>query len=85
MAQLIKRCRKALSSLKISTQVQIVPISLTERKEEAVESVMEALRLALYTPERVSSGHFVMFVDHCFPLKGKGTVMTGTVVDGMCR
>ncbi|VDM58031.1 unnamed protein product [Angiostrongylus costaricensis] len=27
----------------------------------------------------------VVAVDHCFPLTGKGTVMTGTVIDGTVR
>lgn len=79
------RCRKVASSLKINSNLQIVPISLMQHKEEAVVALINALRLALYIPQRVSSGNFVMFVDHCFPVKGKGTVMTGTVVDGMCK
>jgi hypothetical protein len=28
---------------------------------------------------------FVMMVDHCFPVKGHGTVLTGTVIDGAVR
>ncbi|EYC18112.1 hypothetical protein Y032_0028g1683 [Ancylostoma ceylanicum] len=27
----------------------------------------------------------VVAVDHCFPVTGKGTVMTGTVIDGSVR
>ncbi|CAG9532036.1 unnamed protein product [Cercopithifilaria johnstoni] len=83
--QMTKRCKKAASNLKINSDLQIVPISLKEHKEEAIVALINALRLALYTPQRVSSGHFVMYVDHCFPVKGKGTIMTGTVVDGMCK
>ncbi|VDN30594.1 unnamed protein product [Gongylonema pulchrum] len=84
LEQLTRRCKKAMSSLKISDPVPVVSISLKEGKEQAVEAVLRALRLALYAPQRCSSGRFVMFVDHCFPVKGKGTVMTGTVVDGAC-
>lgn len=85
MEQMTKRCRKAASNLKINSDLQIVPISLTENKEKAVVALLNALRLMLYTPQRISSGHFMMFIDHCFPIKGKGTIMTGTVVDGMCK
>ncbi|VDN41165.1 unnamed protein product [Gongylonema pulchrum] len=85
LEQLTRRCKKAMSSLKISDPVPVVSISLKEGKEQAVEAVLRALRLALYAPQRCSSGRFVMFVDHCFPVKGKGAVMTGTVVDGACR
>ncbi|KAK6106579.1 Elongation factor Tu GTP binding domain family protein [Brugia pahangi] len=83
--QMTKRCRKVASSLKLNSNLQIVPVSLTQQREEAIVSLINALRLAVYTPQRVSSGHFMMFVDHCFPVKGKGTIMTGTVVDGMCK
>uniref|UniRef100_A0A915PTC9 UDP-N-acetylglucosamine 4-epimerase n=1 Tax=Setaria digitata TaxID=48799 RepID=A0A915PTC9_9BILA len=84
LAQMTRRCRKVASNLNINSELQIVPVSLTLHKEKAVVAITNALRSALYTPQRLSSGHFVMFVDHCFPVKGKGTVMTGTVVDGMC-
>uniref|UniRef100_A0A8R1TXP1 Tr-type G domain-containing protein n=1 Tax=Onchocerca volvulus TaxID=6282 RepID=A0A8R1TXP1_ONCVO len=85
LEQMIRRCRKVASTLKINSNLQIVPISLLKHKEEAIIALMNALRLALYIPQRISSGHFVMFVDHCFPVKGKGTVMTGTIVDGICN
>ncbi|VDP17752.1 unnamed protein product [Onchocerca flexuosa] len=85
LEQMIRRCRKVASTLKINSNLQIVPVSLMKHKEVAIIALMNALRLALYTPQRISSGHFVMFVDHCFPVKGKGTIMTGTVVDGICN
>jgi selenocysteine-specific elongation factor len=31
------------------------------------------------------SGTFLFAVDHCFPAKGQGTVMTGTVLRGSCN
>ena len=31
------------------------------------------------------AGPFVFAVDHCFPIKGQGTVMTGTVLQGGTR
>jgi selenocysteine-specific elongation factor len=31
------------------------------------------------------SGTFLFAVDHCFPAKGQGTVMTGTVLRGSCK
>lgn len=33
-------------------------------------------------PVRSSGGPFVFAVDHCFPIKGQGTVLTGTVLSG---
>ena len=37
--------------------------------------------MAMVPPEpRVSAGPFLFAVDHCFAIKGQGTVMTGTVL-----
>ena len=36
-------------------------------------------------PVRRSDGPFLFSVDHCFPIKGQGTVLTGTVLAGRCR
>lgn len=81
-----KRLKKALLGLGISPKTPIVAVSLTESlKDAAVNTVMGCLKTSVYIPQRISTGKFVMSVDHCFPLKGKGTVMTGTVVDGSCK
>ena len=33
---------------------------------------------------RKKGGNFLFAVDHCFPIKGQGTVLTGTVLSGEC-
>lgn len=33
-------------------------------------------------PDRDASGPLVYAVDHCFSMRGQGTVMTGTVLSG---
>ena len=35
--------------------------------------------------ERRQTGEFLFAVDHCFPIKGQGTVLTGTVLSGKCE
>lgn len=35
-----------------------------------------------YLPKRESSGPFIFSVDHCFSIRGQGTVMTGTTLSG---
>jgi selenocysteine-specific elongation factor len=42
-----------------------------------VEALFEAREAA-----RQRRDGFIMFVDHCFPVKGQGTVLTGTVMQG---
>ncbi|KAE9547581.1 hypothetical protein FO519_009206 [Halicephalobus sp. NKZ332] len=80
-----KKLPKLLKSLKIKEDSPIIPLDLSEEgKKESVNELIEVLR-SFPVPDRVSSGKFVMAVDHCFPIKGKGSVMTGTVVDGSCK
>lgn len=65
----------------VSPRFGIVDVSLTgEDRGEVLVKIQDALKKLFYRPERSSSGSFVMAVDHCFPIKGKGTVATGTVV-----
>lgn len=47
-----------------------------------ISSLMEFLKNYVYIPKRSSYGNFLFSVDHCFPIKGQGTVMTGTVLQG---
>lgn len=42
----------------------------------------QVLKSQAYLPSRDPSGHFLMAVDHCFSIKGQGTVMTGTILSG---
>ena len=35
-----------------------------------------------YIPNRSTEGAFVFAVDHCFALKGKGVILTGTCLQG---
>jgi selenocysteine-specific elongation factor len=43
---------------------------------------VQQLSDATLIPQRDSSGAFVFMVDHCFGIKGQGTIMTGTVLQG---
>ncbi|KAK3245444.1 hypothetical protein CYMTET_44986 [Cymbomonas tetramitiformis] len=45
------------------------------------ELVQDLLGLVPRQPRKVD-GSFLFAVDHCFPIKGQGTVMTGTVLQG---
>lgn len=45
-----------------------------------VQSVMDAILALVPDQPRAVQGSFLMSVDHCFPVKGHGTVLTGTVL-----
>ncbi|KAM4651062.1 selenocysteine-specific elongation factor isoform 2-T2 [Discoglossus pictus] len=47
-----------------------------------ISELIELLKSQAYLPQRDPSGPFLMAVDHCFSIKGQGTVMTGTILSG---
>ncbi|XP_077132681.1 selenocysteine-specific elongation factor [Ranitomeya variabilis] len=49
---------------------------------QGISELIELLKSQAYLPRRDPSGPFLMAVDHCFSMKGQGTVMTGTILSG---
>ncbi|KAG5838345.1 hypothetical protein ANANG_G00222760 [Anguilla anguilla] len=49
---------------------------------QGVPELIELLKAQTYLPHRDPSGPFLMAVDHCFSIRGQGTVMTGTILQG---
>ena len=52
---------------------------------QGVDELMELLRSRVSVPQRSPDGEFHFAIDHCFPIKGQGTVVTGTVLSGAMR
>ncbi|XP_006763278.1 PREDICTED: selenocysteine-specific elongation factor isoform X3 [Myotis davidii] len=49
---------------------------------QGISELIELLTSQISIPTRDPSGPFLMSVDHCFSIKGQGTVMTGTILSG---
>ena len=47
-----------------------------------VEFLIEQLARMVPASPRQAKGSFLFAVDHCFALRGQGTVLTGTVLSG---
>ena len=50
-----------------------------------LDDLVEMLRRRARVPERDEAGPFFFAIDHCFPIRGQGTVVTGTALRGACR
>ncbi|NVM04707.1 MAG: selenocysteine-specific translation elongation factor [Candidatus Helarchaeota archaeon] len=59
----------------------IIPISA--EKSAGIDELKESLYTILSPPTRHVEGPFKMPIDHAFPIKGTGTVITGTIHRGM--
>lgn len=54
-----------------------------ENQTYNMDKLVETLREKLPVPRRDEINHnFLFSVDHCFPIRGRGTVLTGTVLAG---
>ena len=50
-----------------------------------IDLLVQKLVNITYMPTRSENGPFLFSVDHCFNIKGQGTIMTGTVLNGMVK
>ena len=55
---------------------------VTNDESIGISELIEELQKLTYLPSRDPNGAFVFAVDHCFSIKGQGTIMTGTVLSG---
>nr|XP_061796623.1 selenocysteine-specific elongation factor-like isoform X2 [Nerophis lumbriciformis] len=49
---------------------------------QGVSELIELLKEQTYLPQRDPGGDLLMAVDHCFSIRGQGTIMTGTILQG---
>jgi selenocysteine-specific elongation factor len=47
-----------------------------------IDQLIMTLKEELPVPQRIQSGAFYFAIDHCFPIRGRGTVITGTCLSG---
>ena len=57
-------------------------IDLPEEKSIGIDSLVEVMLNTVKLPSRDIHAPFYFAIDHCFPIKGHGTVLTGTVLSG---
>lgn len=77
-----KQMRSILTTSGIS-DYEIVRVSA--RNDEGINTLKEALHRRVKPKERDITSPFLMPIDHSFPKKGHGTVVTGTILRGVVR
>lgn len=89
--QMTKKLAKTLQNTKFSGSA-ILPVSAKPGGPDSPESdpvgtqkLIDLLSSLAYLPHRDPSGPLVFAVDHCFCIRGQGTVMTGTILSGSLK
>mmetsp|Transcript_43111 Transcript_43111/g.136209 ORF Transcript_43111/g.136209 Transcript_43111/m.136209 type:complete len:559 (-) Transcript_43111:1083-2759(-) len=89
----VEKVKKGLEKVFASTKFKnpdMVAVSATGGSADApaglnIDVLVDKLKGISRFPQRIITGPFYFSVDHCFPIKGKGTVLTGTVLSGSVR
>lgn len=62
--------------------VVFVAACAENNKTENIPELVQIMSEFAFIPQRNIEAPFLFAVDHCFGIKGQGTVMTGTVLQG---
>ncbi|KAF2884078.1 hypothetical protein ILUMI_22097 [Ignelater luminosus] len=79
-----KRLKHVLSTTCFA-DAAIISISANPKdtdKPSGIEDLMQQISKSVFIPLRQVDRPFLFAIDHCFGIKGKGTVITGTVLQG---
>ncbi|XP_041814249.1 selenocysteine-specific elongation factor [Chelmon rostratus] len=87
--KMTKRLHKTLESTRFK-ECPVIAVAAKPGGPEApdteephgVSDLIELLKKQTYLPRRDPGGDLLMAVDHCFSIRGQGTVMTGTILQG---
>ncbi|XP_029005987.1 selenocysteine-specific elongation factor isoform X1 [Betta splendens] len=87
--KMTKRLHKTLESTRFKECPVIAvaakpggPEAPDTEEPQGVPELIELLKKQTYLPQRDPKGDLLMAVDHCFSIRGQGTVMTGTILKG---
>lgn len=81
----LEKMRRRVSKTLATTKFSASPVCFTSANSHlnnGIDELVEVLRQSCFRPQRDSGGHFLFALDHCFLIKGQGTIMTGTVLSG---
>lgn len=86
--QVEKRVRLVLSRTKFANSYIVIKVAANPKQGEPVNisGLLDALLTSINVlPDRSSDLPFYCEVDHCFPVKGLGCILTGTILQGSVK
>ncbi|XP_050074390.1 selenocysteine-specific elongation factor [Anopheles maculipalpis] len=79
----LTRLRKGIGGVVSKMSFDETPlVAISAATGENVSELIETMRSKSFIPQRNPDLPFMFAVDHCFAIKGQGTVCTGTVLQG---
>ena len=88
----VQKLRTAFSKTKFGENISICPVSAIDENNKYNDMlnnlVLEIIKKINFSEkknfkeEQISKNNFIYSIDHCFSIKNKGTIITGTVLKG---
>lgn len=80
-----EQLKKVMAKTKFGADVPMVHVAAaagTSSNSLNINLLIDCLLSQIEIPVRDKDGPFYFLIDHCFSIKGKGSVVTGTVING---
>lgn len=89
ISKMSKRISRTLETTKFKG-VPIIPVSARPGGQEVVDGsnaigvdiLIKVIAENVFLPNRITEGPLIYAIDHCFGIRGQGTIMTGTILSG---
>ncbi|XP_037954791.1 selenocysteine-specific elongation factor isoform X2 [Teleopsis dalmanni] len=83
LIKLNKKLQKALNNTSLGINVPIFNVSAQNMIN--IEELICGIKSHIHVPKRDITSPLVLYVDHCFSIKGQGTICTGTIMQGTIK
>uniref|UniRef100_A0A1B0FDH4 Tr-type G domain-containing protein n=1 Tax=Glossina morsitans morsitans TaxID=37546 RepID=A0A1B0FDH4_GLOMM len=83
LTKLEKKLRKALMAASFSENFPIFRVSA--QTGQGIQELLNGMKNEIHIPVRLPEKPLVMYIDHCFSIRGQGTICTGTIVQGQLK
>ncbi|XP_037826139.1 selenocysteine-specific elongation factor [Lucilia sericata] len=80
LKKLETKLRKTLAATRFGDSFPLFAVSALNG--EGIKDLLEGIKSNAFLPQRDVEKPLLMYVDHCFSIKGQGTICTGTIVQG---
>ena len=83
----IGKLENIFSKSKFGNDISIIPISTLNKDDDAIKNLLKSVLLCINFEnlDNKNNDNLLAFIDHCFKIKNKGTIITGTIIKGSVK
>ena len=83
----VDKLANIFSKTKFGNEISIIPISSLNKDDNAIKNLLKSILLCINFDnlDDKNNDNLLAFIDHCFKIKNKGTIITGTIIKGSVK